>query len=82
MAKRFFRTLTQAELEAELKIIEKAILGTVASGSGGDSSATQKQRRELESSRGQILHDLNILDSTTYPRDDIATIKRTLPDHQ
>ena len=80
MAKRFFRTFSLAELLAELRITEQGILNTVSSGSGGDSSATQKRRQDLDRNKRQIEHDLFILDPTTYPRTDINRINRTTPE--
>jgi hypothetical protein len=79
MARRHFPGWTQVNLEAKLADLDAALMDPIASGSSGDSSATQRNIENIEKIRAKVLHDLRILDSTTYG--DSQPIRRTSPQY-
>jgi hypothetical protein len=78
MAYNPFTGLTVAQLLVMRTENQNALGSSIASGSGGDSAASQKSPAQIKETLFQIASALYALDSVTYARP--ARIKRTTPE--
>lgn len=80
MAFRNFPTKTQAELEAQLALVENRILSNIGSAGGNGSQVTFTTQTSLERVRDMIVADLTILDPTHYSARN-QRVSRTIPEY-